>query len=243
MPQILKDEVRERIVGAALEVFAERGYEGATMTAIAERAGVGTASTYRYFAGKRELFETLVTPQLVERFQSLLDQRVHALARAALAAAPRGADDDLGDEMLGFWVENRLAVVILLDRAAGTAHAGFAARFVERLVASTLAELGPSAARRAGGVARTVLAQIFDGTRRTLAALLEAHPDERALRSAIEAFWSYQIPGLHGFARWARGDSRGRRASECRTVACVTHATARPAFNAPDGPVHGGRRR
>lgn len=209
MPQILKDEVRERIVGAALEVFAERGYEGATMTAIAARAGVGTASTYRYFAGKRELFETLVTPQLVERFQSLLDQRVHALA-----AAPRGADDDLGDEMLGFWVENRLAVVILLDRAAGTAHAGFAERFVERLVASTLAELGASAARRAGGVARTVLAQIFDGTRRTLAALLEAHPDERALRAAIEAFWSYQIPGLHGFARWARGDSRGRRASE-----------------------------
>jgi AcrR family transcriptional regulator len=32
-------------------VFAERGYEGATMIAIAERAGVGTASTYRYFAG------------------------------------------------------------------------------------------------------------------------------------------------------------------------------------------------
>ncbi len=207
MPQVLKDEVRERIVGAALEVFAERGYEGATMTAIAERAGVGTASTYRYFAGKRELFETLVTPELAERFESLLDRRVHALARATLATPPRDADD-LGDEMLRFWVGNRLAVVILLDRAAGTPYAGFGERFVERLVASTLAELGASAGRRAGGVARTVLTQIFDGTRRTLAALLEAHPDERALRDAIEAFWSYQVPGMRGFARWMGGDPR-----------------------------------
>lgn len=212
MPQVLKDEVRERILRAALEVFADRGYEGATMTAIAERAGVGTASTYRYFPGKRELFETLVTPKLAARFESLLDRRVHALARAALVETPRGADD-LGDEMLRFWVENRLAVVILLDRAAGTAYAGFGERFVERLLASTLAELGASTGRRTR-VARTVLTQIFEATRRSLAALLERHRDERALREAIEAFWSYQVPGMQGFARWVRGDPPGRRSSK-----------------------------
>lgn len=213
MPQVLKEEVRERLLGAALEVFAERGFEGATMTAIAERAGVGTASTYRYFSGKRELFETLVTPELAERFESLLDRRVHALARSSLATGARGVDD-LGDEMLRFWVENRLAVVILLDRAAGTAYAGFGESFVERLVASTLAELGPSAGHREAGPAKTVLKQIFEGTRRSLAALLESHPDERTLRQAIEAFWSYQVPGMQGFARWVRGDPRGRRSSK-----------------------------
>ncbi|ABS27435.1 TetR/AcrR family transcriptional regulator [Anaeromyxobacter sp. Fw109-5] len=212
MPQVLKDEVRDRILGAALEVFAERGYEGATMIAIAERAGVGTASTYRYFAGKRELFETLVTPELAERFESLLDRRVHALS-AALSAGGRGADD-LGDQMFRFWVENRLAVVILLDRAAGTAYARFGERFVQRLVASTLAELEASAGRGATGVARKVLTEIFESTRRSLAALLEDHPDERSLREAIEAFWSYQVPGIHGFARWVRGDPRRGRTSK-----------------------------
>jgi AcrR family transcriptional regulator len=219
MPQVLKDEVRGRILGAALEVFAQRGYQGATMSAIAERAGVGAASTYRYFAGKRELFEKLVTPELAERFESLLDRRVHALARAVLAVAPRGADD-LGDEMLRFWIENRLAVVILLDRAAGTPFAGFGERFVEQLVASTLAELGARAARHPGGVARTVLTQIFDGTRRTLAVLLEAHPDERTLRDAIEAFWSYQVPGIRGFAGWARGARGAERAPARGRAAC-----------------------
>lgn len=217
MPQVLKDEVRERICGAALEVFAERGYEGATMIGIAERAGVGTASTYRYFAGKRELFETVVTPELAKRFESLLDRRVHALASAALAGAGRGAGaGDLGDQMLRFWVENRLAVVILLDRAAGTAYARFGERFVQRLVASTLAELGASAGHGATGVARKVLTQIFESTRRSLAALLEEHSDEGSLREAIEAFWSYQVPGMRGFARWVRGDPRRGRASKRR---------------------------
>jgi AcrR family transcriptional regulator len=202
MPQVLKDEVRERIEAAALQVFAERGYVGATMSGIAERAGVGTASTYRYHPGKRQLFETLVTPALAERFESLLDRRVRALSRAVRTGAPRGADD-LGDELLSFWVEHRLAVVILLDRAAGTPYAAFGARFVERLVAATLRELRPR--RGTGAAARFVLARIFDNTRRTLAAILEAHADERALREAVEAFWSYQIPGLRGLARWARG--------------------------------------
>lgn len=201
MPQVLKDEVRARIEAAALQVFAERGWAGATMTAIADRAGVGAATTYRYHAGKQELFDALVPPELAGRFEALLDRRVRALSLAVRAGAARGADD-LGDELLRFWVDHRLAVVILLDRAEGTAYAGFGARFVERLVAATLAELRPP--RRASGAARFVLARIFDNTRRMLAAILEAHADERALREAIEAFWSYQIPGLQGFARWTR---------------------------------------
>jgi hypothetical protein len=111
--------------------------------------------------------------------------------------------------MLRFWAEHRLAVVILLDRAAGTDYAAFGARFVERLVASTLAELRPR--RGASAAARFVLARIFDNTRRMLAAIPEEHADERALREAIVAFWSYQIPGLQGFARWSRLSASSRR--------------------------------
>ena len=55
---------------------------------------------------------------------------------------------------------------------------------------------------RVPATARFVLERIFEGTRRTLAAILAAHADERPLREAIEAFWSYQIPGLAGLARW-----------------------------------------
>lgn len=43
------------IMRAALEVFAERGFFGATMPELARRAGVGTGTIYRYFDSKELL--------------------------------------------------------------------------------------------------------------------------------------------------------------------------------------------
>ncbi len=204
MPQVLKDEIRDRIRDAALEVFAAHGYEGASMAAIAARAGLGTATTYRYYPGKAELFEAVVPSDLARRFEALLDRRVRALADVAFGAAPA---DDAGDEMLRFWIEHRLAVVVLLDRAQGTEYARYGERFVELLVSTTLARIrAERPGLRVRPTARFVLQRIFENTRRMLAAILEGHDDERALREAIEAFWSYQIPGLRGFTRWVLGE-------------------------------------
>lgn len=48
-------EVDEAIVEAALDLFAEDGFEGLTMEAVATRAGVGKASLYRRYPCKTEL--------------------------------------------------------------------------------------------------------------------------------------------------------------------------------------------
>jgi AcrR family transcriptional regulator len=223
VPQVLKEEVRQRILGAALEELAAHGYEGASMARIAERAGLGTATSYRYFAGKAELFDAVITPELARRFETLLERRVKALSRNVLGPSREGRtgregregregggvlggdprDDDAGEEMLRFWIDHRLAVVVLLDRAQGTAYAHFGERFVEHLVTGTLAQI--RAARpgvRVSAPARFVLTRIFENTRRLLASVLAEHEREAALREAIEAFWTYQIAGLKGFTAW-----------------------------------------
>ena len=46
---------RQRVVDAAADVFAERGYEGTTVAHVAEKAGLTTGSIYLHFAGKAEL--------------------------------------------------------------------------------------------------------------------------------------------------------------------------------------------
>jgi AcrR family transcriptional regulator len=204
MPQVLKPEIRTRILSAGLEVFASQGYLGATMNAIAEQAGLGAASLYRYFPSKAELFETAIPPELAAQFERLLQQRVRALAQQS-AAAPFDPSHDYGAEMLQFWLAHRLAVVVLLDRAQGSAYEHYGERFVSLLLKSTLEQI-----RSAGNhvqvtpAARLVLTRIFESTRTTLAAILAHSDNPRVLREAIEAFWSYQIPGLHGFARWVR---------------------------------------
>ncbi|GAA1138518.1 TetR/AcrR family transcriptional regulator [Kribbella jejuensis] len=46
---------RERLVLAAVDLFAEHGYDATTVTQIAERAGVTKSTFFRHFPDKREL--------------------------------------------------------------------------------------------------------------------------------------------------------------------------------------------
>ncbi|QUD89631.1 TetR/AcrR family transcriptional regulator [Phenylobacterium montanum] len=77
-------ETVERILNAASELIAERGADGATMTEIAQRAGVAMGSLYQYFPDKAGVMAALF-------------ERHAALVREMLAAATAGAKrlDDL----------------------------------------------------------------------------------------------------------------------------------------------------
>ncbi len=48
-------DARERLVRAALDLFAERGYDNTTVAQIAERAGLTKSTFFRHFPDKREV--------------------------------------------------------------------------------------------------------------------------------------------------------------------------------------------
>lgn len=54
-----KSDKREEIVRSALELIAEQGFHGAPMAMIAERAGVGAGTIYRYFESRDVLINEL----------------------------------------------------------------------------------------------------------------------------------------------------------------------------------------
>lgn len=56
MPRPPDPTLRERLIAAATDEFAAQGYAGATLDAIAARAGVTKGGLYFHFAGKEELF-------------------------------------------------------------------------------------------------------------------------------------------------------------------------------------------
>jgi AcrR family transcriptional regulator len=91
------EETRARILETALALFAERGYEGTTMRAIAESARLSLGSTYYYYRSKEHLIqgfyarshdehlaaceEVLATnAPLGERLSSVLEIRLRTLA-------------------------------------------------------------------------------------------------------------------------------------------------------------------
>jgi AcrR family transcriptional regulator len=54
------DRTRERVIGAALESFAEHGFAGSSVRAIARKARIRVSSLYHYFASKEALYEAVL---------------------------------------------------------------------------------------------------------------------------------------------------------------------------------------
>jgi AcrR family transcriptional regulator len=86
-------DTRQRLLDAAADVFAERGYEGATLADIARRAGFTTGAIYSRFRDKAELLLAVVERILA----SLQDAAVEAATGSDLGAlASRFTDAESG---------------------------------------------------------------------------------------------------------------------------------------------------
>ena len=194
MAQVLKAEVRDRIVASALATIAQRGYAAASMAAIAQGARTATANVYRYFPDKAALFAAAVPRTLVDEHDALLETRLAGL----VGDAPDRAGS--GGALLAFWAEHRLAVAILLDRADGTPYADYPDAFVDRLLRSAEQRIDAPLT----DAHRTVLRLVFDNTRRSIAHILATTGDAERIATLVEGFRSYQLPGLDGLTAWAR---------------------------------------
>ncbi len=76
------------LLDVATDLFAERGYEGTSIEAVLQRAGVSRGSLYHHFAGKESLFGAVVESvharvgeATLAETQSLGDADAHALLR------------------------------------------------------------------------------------------------------------------------------------------------------------------
>ena len=54
-------DTKERILEAALELFAQSGYLGTSMSDIAARLGITKAALYKHYTGKQEILDSIVT--------------------------------------------------------------------------------------------------------------------------------------------------------------------------------------
>jgi AcrR family transcriptional regulator len=105
---------RKRLIEAARQVFAERGYPDATIDEIASEAGASRATFYLHFKGKAELTAALVedaTPFAVERYR-LLDEVL-----ADGGSPPRGKLRAWLSDWLGIWSHSAEASHALLQAA------------------------------------------------------------------------------------------------------------------------------
>jgi AcrR family transcriptional regulator len=131
---------RERLVVAAVDLFAEQGYDGTTVAQIAARAGTTKSTFFRYFPDKREL---LVAGQ----------ETLSRLLAEGIADAPEGAGP----------LEAVAAGLVRASSAMGPLNRGLGPRLKAAVAASTelqerdaLKSVGLAAAMTTALVARGV---------------------------------------------------------------------------------------
>jgi AcrR family transcriptional regulator len=183
--------VRERqLVELAEQLFAERGYAGASMEELARRAGVTKPVVYDVFGSKEGVYLACVE-RSVEQLQT-------SVARAVQA------EDDIerklragGLAFLRFAVEHRVTWDILFLTPDGrfTEAAQGIRRRQAALVAALLAE---DAAPDVDPVQLDVVVAILNGGFEALAGWLFEHPDAD-LEQLADLFVSLFAPGLRRF--------------------------------------------
>ena len=87
---LVGDASERAVVAAARLVFAEQGL-GATLAAVAEKAGVGVATVYRRFANKDDLIRVVYEPRLAAAHLALVDALNEPDAWSAFESYFRGS--------------------------------------------------------------------------------------------------------------------------------------------------------
>ncbi len=112
------DATQQRILDAATDVFAARGFTAATMADIVDQSGASIGSIYHHFGGKRELFLAIF-----ERLAAEIERRIDAVIAQAAPEADRQRAFELTARtyLRTIWTNRRAATVL----ASGDTPAGF----------------------------------------------------------------------------------------------------------------------
>ena len=93
---VAAEQTRERLLRAAADVFAERGYDGTRVADIAAAAGVSNGALYAHFGSKAELLTGALRAHgrrtLAEMFAADPDRSVTELLLEAGRCLPRNSD-------------------------------------------------------------------------------------------------------------------------------------------------------
>jgi len=145
------------MLDAAAAVFAESGFDAATMTAIAERSGSSIGALYQYFPNKLTLARALR-----EQYGEEMAQRWSGLIAEAAQLGVSALADRIFDLMIGFFDE-RPAYFTLLNATLGYQRSADARQRLRAQFGAALREKRPEMPVEEAQRTATVALQIVKG--------------------------------------------------------------------------------
>jgi len=129
--QILKTDIRKRILVVSRKLFMEKGFRGTTTREIAREAGITLSNLYHYYSSKDDLFCHLLKPA-TGALEKLLDER-HGEEGYDISTiqADDYADIEL-DEYMAVIRRHRSSLKMLLFKSQGSSLEGYKEYYVDK---------------------------------------------------------------------------------------------------------------
>ena len=115
--QVLKDELRHKILLESEHLFLQRGYDRTSLQMIADKVNISKSNLYHYFKNKEELFYELTDSaadglkRMILRFRSMrFDLNMDAQEFRML----------LTEEVLSLLLAEKYGLLLIMEQANGT---------------------------------------------------------------------------------------------------------------------------
>lgn len=127
MAQVLKEEVKNRILNAAEKVFYEKDYRSSKLIEIAKEADIPVALIYTYFKNKEVLFDEVVNSVYIN-FDSAFNEE-ESLKKGS--ASERF--DKVGENYIHKLFKNRKKLIILMDKSSETKYSNAKQKLISQM--------------------------------------------------------------------------------------------------------------
>ena len=129
--QVLKENIRSRVLTVARQQFGQKGYSKTSMREIAESAGIGVGNIYNYFTNKDELFCEVVRPVL-NALEAMLQEHHGIRGEDIMMMRSEKYLKSCIDEYVSLIDKHRGLMEILLFRAQGSSLEHFREDYTDR---------------------------------------------------------------------------------------------------------------
>ena len=135
--QVLKDELRHKILLESEHLFLQRGYDRTSLQMIADKVNISKSNLYHYFKNKEELFYELTDSaadglkRMILRFRSMrFDLNMDAQEFRML----------LTEEVLSLLLAEKYGLLLIMEQANGTRYENLRPVMIE-LIASKIVSM------------------------------------------------------------------------------------------------------
>ncbi|SET34443.1 transcriptional regulator, TetR family [Natronincola peptidivorans] len=190
--QVLKDEIRSRIIEAATEEFLAFGFQLTSTRKIISKAKISKGNLYNYFNSKEELFYTITSPvydylnsTMEKTFDHGETEKFNPIAIHTLAVT-------LG-EMLSHYQKQ---FIILMTKSEGTKYANFKDQLIDKLSEHFLNSNRSSNNNEELDLLMKIVAANFIGA---LIEIAKEYKDREWAMNNVELYFKYHFNGIQQF--------------------------------------------